>query len=229
MPPGTVPSDLVLPIYSYAESDRLTQVTRGTSKRWLEGYKYRARDGGVIERPPVSPLDSEQPGVAFVDLIEVVAITALRGAGFSLRAVRQIVTDCEDLLGTRYPIATHEFETDGHEIFVRLRDSGTLVGLLGRKWETAWREILHPFLKQIDYREGYAARWWPMGRDGHIVVDPEYGFGLPVIAKTGYRTEIIAERFEHELEDDIAKELGLPVLQVQRALQFEISRHPTAA
>ena len=223
----TVPSALTLPIYSYAESDYLAKVTRGTSARWLKGYKYRARDGGVIEHPPVSPLDSDQPGVAFVDLVEVVVINALRDKGFSLGKVRQIVTDCEELFGTPYPIASREFETDGREIYVRR--ANTLVGLLSNKWKVAWRDLLHPFLKQIDYREGFAARWWPMGHDAQIVVDPEYGFGLPVIAGTGYRTEIIAEWFEHELEDDIAKELSIPVLQVQRALQFEISRRPTAA
>jgi hypothetical protein len=28
------------PLYSYAEADRLGEVSRGTSNRWVKGYKY---------------------------------------------------------------------------------------------------------------------------------------------------------------------------------------------
>ena len=103
-----------------------------------------------------------------------------------------------------------------------------LVGLLGRRWETAWHEMLRPFLLQLDYQGEIASRWWPMGRDAQVVVDPEYGFGLPVVHGTGIRTEIIAERFEHELAEEIADDLRIDVTQVARALQFEVSRRKAA-
>ena len=70
--------------------------------------------------------------------------------------------------------------------------------------------------------------WHPMGKDVPIVIDPEYGFGLPVVRGPGIRTEIIAERFEHEPEEEIAKYLGISVIQGQRALQFEVSRRKAA-
>jgi uncharacterized protein (DUF433 family) len=62
-----------------------------------------------------------------------------------------------------------------------------------------------------------------------VVLDPDYGFGMPVVDGTGFRTEIIAERFESELASEIASDLGISELQVERALQFEISRRPAAA
>ena len=228
MPYNSAHTDLVLPIYSYAEADRLANVTRGTSKRWIEGYKYRNEDGTVILRPPVSAPDGrEEGGVSFVDLIEVVAIGGLKEVGFSLPRIRTIVRDCEEIFGVQYPIASHRFETDGRELFVQ--HEGLLVGVLKRKWETAWRELLSPFLKQLEYRDGLAARWWPLGRDIPVVIEPQYGFGLPVVEGTGFRTEIIAERFEHELEHEIAEEFGISALEVKRALQFEISRRDRAA
>ena len=218
--------DLVLPIYNYAEADRLAAVSRGTSKRWLEGYKY-SRSGLVTNQPPVSTVGErhETGGVSFVDLIEVVAISGLR-RWFTHQVIRQIVFDCEAVFGTMYPLASHRFETDGREIYVRRND--VLVGLLRRKWETAWHEMLEPFLTQLDYRGELAARWYPLGRESAVVIDPEYGFGLPVIEGTGFRTEIIAERFEHEAEQEIADDLSLSVVQIQHALRFELARRKAA-
>ena len=215
--------ELVLPIYSYAEADRLAAVSPGTTKRWLEGYKYRRDAGDFVPRPPISSVAEthEAGAVSFVDLVEVYAINGLR-EWFSPQKIRDIVSDCAEVFGTRYPLASHVFETDGREIFVR--KEGRLVGILGRKWEIAWQSVLQPFLHQLDYRGELAARWHPMGKGIPVVIDPEYGFGLPVVEGTGFRTEIIAERFEHQLEEEIARELGIPVLQVQRALQFEVSR-----
>jgi len=219
-------SDLVRGLYSYAEADRIAGVSRGTSKRWLEGYRYR-RARGVTHRPPVSDVAGQHgPGaVSFLDLVEVVMISGLR-RWFSPHVIRQIVEDCEQVLGTRYPLASHRFETDGREIY--LRRESVLVGLLGRKWETAWHELLQPFLHQLDYRDEFAARWYPLGRNAEVVIDPEYGFGLPVIKGTGIRTEIVAERFEHERDYEIADDLGVGVSQVQDALRFEIGRRKAA-
>lgn len=219
-------ADLIRGLYSYAEADRLAGVSRGTSKRWLEGYRYR-RGGLPASSPPVSDAGGqhETGAVSFLDLVEVVIVSGLR-RWFSPQAIRQIVADCEQVLGTRYPLANHQFETDGREIYVR-RDE-VLVGLLRRKWETAWRELLHPFLEQLDYRDEFAARWYPLGRSVDVVIDPEYGFGLPVVRGVGIRTEIIAERFEHERDDEIADDLGMSVRQVQDALRFEIARRRAA-
>jgi len=218
--------DLVRGLYSYAEADRLAGVSRGTSKRWLEGYRHRRTDG-VTSSPAISTAGGRhEPGaVSFVDLVEVVVISGLR-RWFSPQGIRQIVEDCEHVLGTHYPLASHQFETDGREIYVRRSD--VLVGLLRRKWETAWRELLEPFLEQLDYRGELAARWYPLGRSASVVIDPEYGFGLPVITGTGFRTEIVAERFEHEREDEIADDLGVSVSQVQDALRFELARRKAA-
>ena len=67
-----------------------------------------------------------------------------------------------------------------------------------------------------------------MGKHIPIVIDPDYGFGLPVIQGTGIRTEIIAERFEHEADDEIAEDLGIDLRLVKHALQFEIGRRNAA-
>ena len=216
-------SSLTLPRYSYGEADYLAGVSRGTSRRWLSGYEYPSAAGGRMVQPPITPGNGEPGEVSFLDLVEIIAIGGLREAGFSLKVIRQIVRNCQEFLGETRPLTTLRFKTDGREIFVDRGD--TLLEVGKRRGQIAWNEVLEPFLRNLDYAHEVARRWWPLGRANRIVVDPEYGYGLPVVASSGVRTEIIRERFEAgDLRAQIAEDFNLDPIEVERALQFELKR-----
>jgi len=219
------------PLYSYADSDHLAQLSAGTSRRWLAGYSYRQTDGAAVSRPPVTPHPQIQmEGVSFVDLVELVAIGGLKNMGFSLLRIRRIVANCQELMGVARPLASLRFQTDAREIFVH--KDGQLIEVLGKRGRQAWYEVLEPFLQTLDYERklALACRWWPLGKDIPIVVDPNYGYGFPVIRNSGVRTEIILERFQAgELEEQIAEDFNVDRIDVERALQFELSRVRPAA
>lgn len=215
------------PFYTYADADHIAGVTRGTSRRWLMGDRYRTLTGDVVVRPPVTPRPdaSLQEGVSFVDLVEIVAIGRLKRIGFSLPRIRAIVEICQEQLGEEHPLATLKFKTDGRDIFVSL--GGTLLDASHRrrKGMQAWDEVLGPYLETLDYGHDIARRWWPLGRGTPVVVDPDYGFGFPVIAGSGIRTEIILERFRAgDLHSVIAEDFNITPAEVERALQFEAKR-----
>lgn len=214
---------LVMPRYSYADSDYLAGTPRGTSKRWVSGYQYASPRGERISQPPVTPGVQRKDAVSFLELVEIIATGQLKERGFSLKAIRQIVQNCQDILRVERPLTTLKFKTGGREIFV---DAGSHLLEAGkRKRELAWREILEPFLENLDYTQGLASRWWPQGRDGTVVVDPSYGFGYPVIRNSGVRTEIILERFRAGDEmAEIAEDFNLRPDDVERALRFELLR-----
>jgi uncharacterized protein (DUF433 family) len=208
------------PLYSYSETDYLAGVSPGTAKRWLEGYWYWTPDGERIVQPPVTIRPRPEDGASFLDLVEVTAIGRLKEAGFPLRRIREIVTNCQHLLGVEHPLVTLQFKTDGREIFV---DQGEQLLEVGkRKGEQAWSEFLAPFLHDIEYEADFARRWYPQGQGRAVVVDPDYGYGLPVVVGTGVRTEIILERFQvGETIREIAQDFNLAPNQVEQALQFE--------
>ena len=52
-----------------------------------------------------------------------------------------------------------------------------------------------PFLKDLEYHNEFARRWYPLGKDEPVVIDPDYSFGLPVVVGSGVRTESIAEQY----------------------------------
>lgn len=219
------------PRYGFAEADYLAHVSRGTSRRWLAGYSYRGTSGDVVHLPPVGRRSAKDADgtVSFIDLVEVVAIGGLKDAGFSLTHIRKIVTTCEELLGVARPLTTLTFKTGGREIFVDMGE-GRLIEVLGRRGRQAWTEVLAPFLQTLEYENDLARRWWPLGQQGPVVVDPAFAYGLPVIKNTGVRTEILFERFEAgELFEEIAEDFNLEARDVQLAIQFEATRLKTAA
>jgi uncharacterized protein (DUF433 family) len=211
------------PLYSYAEADSIADVSRGTAKRWLSGYSYRSLAGVPQTQEPVTPGRQDEGAVSFEDLIEVIAIGRLREIGLSLGRIRDMVRTCRDFLSEPRPLTTLRFKTDGREIFVE--QGPTLLELGRRKGQQAWNDVLSPFLQDLDYAEQVARRWWPLGHDAGILVAPDYGFGLPVVARAGVRTEIIREQFEAgESPAHIAYDFNLEPAQVEQALRFEMQR-----
>jgi uncharacterized protein (DUF433 family) len=216
------------PLYGYAEADRLAEVPPGTSRRWVKGYKYWNEFGERVTQPPVTAGRYAEPqsAVSFFDLIGIKAIDGLRQAGFGLPTIRKIVDYCQEELDVEYPLVTYRFKVARHQIFVE-EGEGRLLNVLGRRGMQAWDAILDPFLETIDYHQEFARRWWPRGRQLRVVVDPDYGFGFPVIADTGIRTEIIAERYKvGETPEEIANDFAVKVPQVKDALRYEL---PNAA
>ncbi len=217
-----IPERLLRPAYSYGEADHVAGATKGTTRRWIAGYSY-LRNGMRVSQPPVTPGTGNDTAASFVDLIEVVVISRLKEFGFSLKQVREIVENCQELLQVDRPLATQRFKTDGREVFVAQDDVLLEVGT--RKRMTAWNDILQPFLEELDYAGDWAERWWPLGKSSPIVVDPEYGFGLPVVAESGVRTEIVLGRVQAgDLPEEIATDFNLTPADVFRAIQFESSR-----
>lgn len=222
---------LTRPYYSFSDADYLADVSRGTSRRWLVGYRYRSLDGEHVIRPPVTPRSdgTVAESVSWVDLVEIVAIGKLKQVGFSLRAIRGIVARCQELLQVEYPLATLAFKTNGREIFVDRGEILLDVSHGRRKGLMAWDEVLGPYLERLDYQHEIAQRWWPLGRALPIVIDPEYGFGHPVVSETGVRTEDIAERFRvGERTAEIALDFNITPEQVEDALRFEFQRRVAA-
>lgn len=217
---------LHLPLYGYSEADYLAGVTRGTARRWLAGYEYKKSGSKRVRRPPVTPESGrEEGGVSFIDLVEVVAIGGLKSFGYTLGQIRTIVINTQDILNVQRPLTTEIFKLDGHDAFVQA--GGKLVNVLHSKGQRAWDEVLWPFLETLDYSEHHrlARRWWPLGRHKLVVIDPEYAFGLPVIADSGIRTEIIFERWNvGESTQEIAEDFNISPSQIDEALRFEVDR-----
>lgn len=217
-----VPEHLVKPLYSFSEADHLAGASRGTTRRWIRGYSYMRGDAR-IERPPVTPRDDDAPIASFFDLLEVVVIGRMKAVGLTLGDIRRVVKNSQELFGFVRPLVQARFKSDGHEVFVEQGERLIEVGR--RKRMVAWNQVLEPFLDELHYTGDWADRWFPLGKNIPVVLDPEYAFGLPVVDGSGVRTEIIIERVRAgDLPDEIASDFNLKPLEVFRAIQYESTR-----
>jgi uncharacterized protein (DUF433 family) len=211
------------PRYSYAEVDRIVRVRPGTSRRWLKGYHFWY-DTQRHEMPPVTPTAETKEAASFVDLMEVAAIGELRKKGFSFKRIRRINSYCRLYLKEPRPLVTQKFKVAGLDIFLDV-DFDVLVDVGREAGMLAWREVLRPFLEDVEYENDLARRWWPLGREHMVVVDPDYGFGLPVVEGTGVRTEIIADRHRAgDTTDEIAYDFDVTPRQINDALRWEMPK-----
>jgi len=74
-------------------------------------------------------------------------------------------------------------------------------------------------------RFGFARRWYPRGKKGNIVIDPEISFGRPTLIGTGIPTNNIYDLYlgEDQNIEPVSNWFNIPVPQIESAVQFEHS------
>jgi uncharacterized protein (DUF433 family) len=66
---------------------------------------------------------------------------------------------------------------------------------------------------------------WIAGREGSVLLNPRIGFGVPVLGRSGVRTEEVAARIAAgETKAEIAEDLGVNEAEVIAAMRWEASR-----
>ena len=151
----------------------------------------------------------------------------LSTAAYSLQHVRRAAAVAAETFHTAHPFASRRVYTDGARVFAALAAGPTtpdLIALTRRDvLQVIAGGIFEPFSDEIDFDEttAYASRWWPLGRQVPIVLDPRVAFGAPVIAGTRLRTTLIAGLAHETTEPAVADTYIVGVAAVRAAVRFE--------
>ncbi len=130
-------------------------------------------------------------------------------------------------LHSRRPLAEQQFETDGVSLFVDYY--GRLMSIT-EPGQYAMREMLGDHLRLVRRDpKGVPVKLLLFAPKGgrhlgkpSIQIDPKLSFGQPVLAGTGIRTAIIAQRFyAGETLAELAEDYGRPAAQIEEAIRFE--------
>lgn len=193
---------LGLGIYTLSEAARLTGVSPQRIRRWLLGYKYNyqgeSHTRGPIFRGQIAPFESKLE-LGFRDLLEIRVVDAFADAGVGLPTIRKALDRASVLMSSDHPFSTASFRTDGRAIFLELQDDGSeplLVDIL--KEQYAFKKIIEPSFKNLDFSGGEAVRWWPLSRQRSVVLDPTIAFGQPISSPSGVPTLALANAVKTE-------------------------------
>jgi uncharacterized protein (DUF433 family) len=137
----------------------------------------------------------------------------------SWQRIRDTAAVAARMFSTRHPFALRQLYADPNGVRCTLREQCGSNG---------FGEIVKPYLEQMEFGEdGVARRWWPMGRHGGVVLDPNLVFGAPTLEGTRIRAELLADSYDAELPafgeraiDRVAWTYDLSPRQVKSALEF---------
>ncbi len=216
-------------VYSLAEAERLAKVSRQRIRQWTRGYTYRYK-GEVRHTPPIIAGEAAQssregPLLSFLDLLEVRFLNAFLEHGVSWKAIRIAALNARELLGRHHPFSTRIFKTDGQTILAEIikgTEDKVLLDLVKNQY--VFKQIVAPYLYEgIEFNASNdPERWWPLGKKHAVVIDPERGFGAPIVARSGVPTKILADAVKTEGSVDfVAKWYEVTPREVRDAVKFE--------
>lgn len=160
--------------------------------------------------------------VSFRTLIEFYVMMQLAEAGVKPKKVLKAHQELADWYKNAFPFARKEvlqnIKTDSKQVF--FQKDGHTISLNGTRQLNM--DFIQLFFTRLDFDENNLAnRFWPLGRDKSIVIDPERKLGHPVVADHNIYPETLQQ---HALAGDplpyIAHVYGLSEQQVQHALEY---------
>lgn len=204
-------------LYSIPEAGRIVGAPISRVRRWLDP------ESGVVERC----LNPAERTITFVELMDLFFIRMFRDEGVSLQTIRKVSEAAAKKFRAAHPFAVKRFDTDGKTVFATLKsdpDEQELVEDLAKS-QYVFDNILRPFFRKLEY-DRYAIRYWPLERDGRVVLDPERHFGKPIDAESGIPTKTIHEAVTAGGGQEcaaVAQWLGISIDAVNAAVEFERS------
>jgi uncharacterized protein (DUF433 family) len=210
-PSTTIQPELGQGIYSIPDAAAILDMPVNKVRTWVKKY-WELEFVKELEQDQAYTWGEQREKVFhFFTLIEIIAVDSFREIGVSFPKIKRAHEMLAELLNTPYPFAHAELMSDGKRIFYEM-DTSLLE--MDTKQQFSFTKLVAPYCKKIDFQEKtkLAERYWPLGKDRNIVVDPHHSFGQPVI--TG--TNTTAEAVMNMLKAGESPELIASVFEVNR-------------
>lgn len=219
-------------LYSLTEAARIAsfatqkKLSPAAIRRWLWGYSYSTagepKTAQPLWVPQLAPM-TESRVVSFRDLVEVMFVATFRNEGISLQTIRRIIGRATDLIEGKYPLSSLKFASYSKTIVADTVDPHERRSVFDLDSGQYLLETEFDRLRAaLDYTELSASRWWPLGKNRRVVVDPRRGFGRSIVAAEGVPTAALqgAYRAEGSIEA-VARWFNVSEESVRDAVEYE--------
>jgi len=217
-------------IYSLPVAAKLLEMPYNKVYRWAKGYKY-SLNNNFINIPSLIKSEYEPKNdffvISFLDLIELLFIKNFLKLGVSLHTIRKACISASELLNSTHPFAMKKFYTDGKTILAKIAEKDKdpfLLDLLKKQYKLD--KIINHYLKNcIDFNEfDHAERWWPIGKEKGIVLDPNRNLGQPILNKYNIRTDVICDLYmNNHNKNEISEWYNIDFTSIENAIRYEKS------
>jgi uncharacterized protein (DUF433 family) len=239
---AVTPSLIGIGLYPLPLAARLAQLDVRTARHWAVGYRF-TRKGQQRSSPGVMPLklrpsSDKQTDVTFAEMLTLRLVKGFRNAGLRLQTIKRVAEKASVEFNVPTPFISRKFRTDGRKVFLELRetsptDDEQVLPLADRKLievltgQQAFADVVEPSLfADVEWSDDLASRWWPLGRDHSVILDPGVLFGAPRLANTSVPTAPVAAAVKAEgggedAIEAVAEWFGVSPEAVRDALKFE--------
>lgn len=212
--------ELGIGIYTTPELSKILRIPYYKISRWID--KYWDDELGKEFSQKYSWKEGNSKAVGFHTLIEFYIFMNLADAGVKTPEVLKAHKQLSNLFDTPFPFAHREvvknMKTDGKKIFFKTKKG--IVTLDGTSQFNL--NFISLFFKKLEFDvENLATRFWPLGKEKNIMVDPNRQFGHPVIQQSNIYPETIYNLYiGKEPIEYIAYLYKLSIDQVNDAIEY---------
>ncbi|HXC72479.1 MAG TPA: DUF433 domain-containing protein [Pyrinomonadaceae bacterium] len=217
-----------IPAYRFTDAASYLRIPVPTLRAWARGTHYGTGDKRTFFKPVFFLPEPDYPLLSYTNLVEAFVLSSLRRRHLiNLYKIRTAIDSLQERFNSQHPLAEHQFQTNGVDLFVE--EYGELINV-GAGGQLAMKEILEAYLTRVEHDpSGKAARLYPFirltGTDQpkNVVINPYVSFGKPVISGTGLPTRIVAERFKAgDSIPQIAANYGRKEEEIDDAIRYEL-------
>ena len=202
-------------IYSVSDLSDILKIPNHKARYWFNTYVREILPSITNYRYNLNP----EIGlfVNFKSLLQFYVFIELRKRKHSKRDILKLYTFIAKTYNTKYPFATKSVFSVGSEILTDVNGN-----LINQTLQLNMVEILSTYIEKIDFnKEGMAQRFFPIGRDKNIVVDPRIQFGSPTIKGTRIEVDSIISFIQSgESIESTSKTFDLNISQINDALEY---------
>jgi uncharacterized protein (DUF433 family) len=205
-----------VPLFTRAETATHLRLAPSTLNDWL-------RSGTLLT---VGDSRRGETIVPFISLVEAHVLQHLRGAGLSLRAIRDATKSLRKEFSRPYPLAWKGLAHDGTDLLRDLADHDQ-----DPSWERVRdrqggiQGVVELGLQPVTWApDDYASRLKLVAYEGaDVIVDPRFSFGQPILERTGVRVEDVVDLARAgEPYSVIADEFGIDTTDVEALVRPHI-------
>ena len=177
-------------LYTTSEAARYLGLPVSTLQAWTSHRHNKEPLVTTVARK------GHEAGIPFIGFAEAFVLQTARRVGVPRQRIRPGVEAVRSELGLQHALASSLLYTDGAELLVRYaaEDNDLEVARTRQRQLTA---TVKDQLKLITYADdGYATRLeLPSYGPAQVVVDPQVGFGYPLVKRVGARVKDVLDRF----------------------------------
>ena len=182
-------------IYTVTDVSKILRLPYQKVNYWVDKY-WDSRLGEALEGKYSWSIDNTR-AVSFHTLIEFYVFYHLGEVGVKPREVLKAHIELSKLFNTPFPFASKNIlgsiRTTGKKVF--LESVNGIISLDGIRQFNL--DFIRIFYKNLDFdNDLLATRFWPLGKDKSILIDPRRQFGQPVLGQTNIHPETIYNMFK---------------------------------